>query len=144
MDTSRTPQSEKLIRGDTIEFGGAQLVFAPLNLEAMEEREEDFAAIGTIRPTDFFMSRTQIDAFSRIVLASLNRNYQNITIEDVKKYVDAENLGEIMDAICVPSGLRRKRLGEATAPPPGGPNGGGTSMVSSSPAPAGTGGPSQT
>jgi hypothetical protein len=98
-----------MIKGLTIELGGAEYVVPPMTLgtiEVYEDKLEDLAG----------MANKDVRALILDVgLASLNRNYPDMTRDELKEIVDIGNMNDLLDACMDVSGLKRKALeaGEA-------------------------------
>ena len=95
-------------KGISLELGGKAYVVPPLNLGALEQfqdRLEKFS--GGIDPESV---KTVID----VTHAALQRNYPDITRNDIAELIDVGNMSEVMQAVMDVSGLRRRGL-EASA-----------------------------
>lgn len=102
------------IPGVPINLGGHEFVLAPLTLAMAREIETRGEALRANTEA------TQDDhiAFGQwIVLQSLQRNYPDITAEELAPLLDSANIEEAQAAIAGTSGLRRVKPGELT---PGG------------------------
>ncbi len=90
-------------KGVKVFFGGEDLVFAPLNLNALEQLSDSL--------TDYKggASKGDMMVVANVALASLKRNYPDYTMEQVKEYLDIGNMKEVMEATMDVSGMIRKK-----------------------------------
>lgn len=97
------------IPGVAVNLGGHLLVLAPLGLlltRKFDERGKALAAQEDATEDD------QIAMGLDMILASLNRNYPDMTIEALRELVDSVNVVEAMNAITTQSGMKRVTPGE--------------------------------
>lgn len=110
--------------------GGVVLVVPPLSLGALERLQGGVAALQAATATDPKAIKTVVDATH----LALQRNYPNITRDEVAELVDLENMLEVISMVMDVAGVRRKAkaaegnpAGPAavatteTPPPPTGP-----------------------
>jgi len=112
---SPTPQFE----GVKVNAGGRELVLPALNLGALKRLREQFKVISGIDPATQGATLTdaQVDAMTDIILASVRRNYPEITREEIEELVDLNNLPSAIEAILGQSGFaKRTQPGEAGSP----------------------------
>lgn len=100
-----------LVPGIEIQLGGRTLTLAPLNFAALETLMPQIT--GWTGGVDDASRSTVVDC----VLASLKRNYPDITREFVLEYLDVANMLDIMAAVMDVGGLKRKGIeaGKAVA-----------------------------
>lgn len=124
------------IKGIDIEMDGITRVVPPLNLESLELLQDRISAFnGNV------VDKNSIQLIKDVALASLKRNYPDMTMEEVTRGLDVANMGPIFKAVMDVSGLIRqdiedqKKLMAAAAL--ANPSIGVESSGTSSPAPAG-------
>ncbi|MFS1524441.1 hypothetical protein ACL7TT_10060 [Microbulbifer sp. 2304DJ12-6] len=91
-------------KGVPIELGDKTFIFPPLNLGALEQLQERLQN---------FSADTSPESISVVIdaaLASLVRNYPEITRAEIVEIIDLGNMLEIFQAVMDISGLRRKAL----------------------------------
>ncbi len=88
------------IPGTAINLGGVEYILAPLNLNQVEEFESRIKTLGT-KPT---MAENLADA-AVLVQASLSRNYEGITVDDVREMIDLGNFERAAKAVVSISGF---------------------------------------
>lgn len=101
------------IPGRPVNMSGVVLIFAPLTLDQVQQFEKDVATLGTAGT-----ARENIESGLPLLLASLNRNYPEITPEILRPLVDMANFKEACEALVDVSGFKRVSPGEL---PPAGP-----------------------
>jgi hypothetical protein len=98
-----------MVRGIPLILGdGKEYIVAPLTLGALEDYGDALNNIGSL---DRASVATTID----VTLASLKRNYPDITREQVRELIDVENMDKVFQACMDVSGLMRKSLEAAQA-----------------------------
>jgi hypothetical protein len=96
--------------GIKLTLGGEDYILPPISLGALEQLKDGIAAFnGDI--TDGAQVSTVIDA----ALASLNRNYPDITRAQVADMIDVGNMADVFSAVMDVSGLKRKALEESAS-----------------------------
>ena len=96
------------IPGRALNMGGRELVLAPLTLDQVQEFEPTMTRLAdSSKPL-----REMLADFLPVILASLQRNYPDITLEDVRALVDVGNFKEATEAIVDISGYKRVAPGE--------------------------------
>lgn len=88
-------------KGNKVEIGGQDYVFAPLPLGGIEiygDKLDNFSDLSLKE-----RSTTTIE----IALMSLNRNYPSITREQVANMIDMHNINDIVTAIMTRSGMQQ-------------------------------------
>ncbi len=100
------------IPGRAVNMAGNMLVLAPLTLDQVQEFEQTLA-----KPTDGMGLREAIEHMLPVLLASLQRNYPDMTIETLRPLVDVANMKEAGEAVMDVSGFKRTTPGEL--PPAG-------------------------
>lgn len=101
------------IPGVAVNLGGVDLVLAPLGLRLMREFQEKGKEIQKPEVT----SEQAYDFNAEVILASLQRNYPDMTREDLDALLDSANVKEAFHAVFEQSGFKRVKPGEI---PPGG------------------------
>lgn len=102
------------IPGVPINLGGVDFVLAPLTLAMAREIEQRG---NELRADENTTNEQHVEFGMWIVWQSLQRNYPDITLEDVRPLLDSANIEEAQAAIAGNSGLKRVKPGELT---PGG------------------------
>ncbi len=97
------------IPGRQINMGGLLLTFAPLSLDQVQALEPVVAKMG---PQEGKTLAATIEDALPILLASLQRNYPDLTIEQLRPLVDVGNFGEATSAVIDISGYGRTLPGE--------------------------------
>ena len=95
------------IPGRPINMSGVMLVFAPLTLDMVQEFEPKMATLGQGKTL-----RENIEDALPILLASLSRNYSDMTVEQLRGLVDVANFREATEAVVDISGYKRVAPGE--------------------------------
>lgn len=86
-------------KGVEFNFGEKTLVIPPLNLRALEQMQDKIGSFtGAI-------SIEQVGVVADLALAALNRNYPDLTRDDVAELIDLGNMKEVMEAVMGVSGL---------------------------------------
>lgn len=86
------------IPGKEIMFGDRTLVFAPLNAAAVKQYRDQIKAV-------FIGGLPDMELVSKIALASLKRNYPDMTLAEVEDMLDYNNYFEIWETMLNLSGL---------------------------------------
>jgi hypothetical protein len=97
------------IPGVAINLGGVDFVLAPLGIRLMREFEARGKTVGDGDAAYAF----NVD----VILASLHRNYPDLTREELEELLDSHTVPEAVMSVFTQTGLRRVRPGEIT---PGG------------------------
>lgn len=100
------------IPGVAVNLGGHMLVLAPLGLALVRHFDERGAEMRKRNPPP--SAEEQYDFAIEIVLASLQRNYPDMTIGDVQGLVDLVSLDEAQGKVFNQSGMQRVTPGELT------------------------------
>jgi hypothetical protein len=137
-----------MIPGVAVEMNGEEWVVPPLTLGQLRRLMPKLRQLTQIGAA---MGEEQIAVLVEIVSAALQRNYPDLTSEDVERLLDLGNASRVLNAVLTGSGLRPggPPVGEAAAPgtapgaEPRSLTSGGESMVSL-PQPAATATPSST
>lgn len=107
MSTSNYAPVAGKIPGVTFNLGGIDFVLAPLNLMQVEAMEPVIAE---------FKNAADMQSVSKIaqqlVLASLSRNYPDITEDDVKQLLDIGQMNAAIAAVLGVSGYKTATTGE--------------------------------
>lgn len=96
------------IPGVAVNLGGIDFVLAPLGLRLARE----FEAKGKQLRDENAGDDAQIEFGIEIILASLNRNYPEITLDELRELIDSANVIEAQQAIAGISGMKRVKPGE--------------------------------
>jgi hypothetical protein len=105
-----------LLDGIKVNVGGRELIIPPLNLRALRKLKEK---IKLLEKMNTVPGEEEIDALLDIVTSAVQRNYPEITRDNLEDLVDLANLQEVVPAVLAASGLvRRKEAapGEAVSP----------------------------
>lgn len=94
-------------RGVKVESFGNILVFAPLSLGALERLKPQIDQLNA--------GEVEFGAMIDIAHSSLQRNYPQITREQVGDFVDLGNVQEVMQAVMNASGMVKKSDAEGGA-----------------------------
>jgi hypothetical protein len=96
------------IPGKVFNLAGNDYVLAPLNLRQLEELGPVIDGVGEV---------SNMNEVARIaatlVLASLQRNYHDMTMERVREIVDVGNMRAAIEAVLSVSGYREALPGES-------------------------------
>ncbi len=103
--------TQSLIDGTTIKLGGKTYVIPPLNFARLKKLREELSILSAANTSGIGMSPELLDASITVILSALNRNYPDMTRDEVEELIDLRNMQEIMAAITGQSGLER-RAGE--------------------------------
>ncbi len=123
-----------MIPGVLVAMGGQQWTVPPLTLGQLRRlmpKVQQLSEIGTK------MGETQIGILVEIVVAALQRNYPDVSVETVENLLDLANAGAVLNAVLTGSGLKPRERSPGEAAAPGSDPGAGTLAPASSPAPAG-------
>ncbi len=96
------------IPGRLVNMSGVDLVFAPLTLDQVQAFEETLAT-----PTNGMKLRESMEFMLPVLLASLQRNYEDMTAEQLRPLLDVANMKEAGEALMDISGYTRTLPGEA-------------------------------
>ncbi len=98
--------------GIKLTLGGTAYTVPPLTLGALEDMQDQLASFK--RGVDPESIKTVIDATT----AGLQRNYPDITRDQVRDMIDLGNMVDVMNALMDVSGIKRKEIeaGEAAGP----------------------------
>lgn len=101
-----------MIKGTEVELGGEVMIVPPLNLSALELFQDRLSSYqGGIDPES-------VKFVAEVAHAAIRRNYPDVTIEQLKDWIDLGNIGQVFNAVMNVSGLVRQGdgSGEAAAP----------------------------
>ena len=96
-----------LIPGTKVNLGGRIYVMPPLSLDQVQEFEEVIKTFGT-KPT----LRDNMEIALPVLLVALQRNYADMTIEDLRPLMDMGNSTSTIDALWTSSGFVPIKPGE--------------------------------
>ena len=97
-----------MIDGKTVHMAGTDWVIPPLNFKALRRFREE---LSTMTPDALVASGKVVD----LIHAAMQRNYPDLTLEDVEEMVDMGNVMEVTEAVLAISGLVAKQPGEVMA-----------------------------
>ena len=100
------------IPGTPIDMGGREYIFAPLNLNAARKFEDVIPKLGQA-PT----LQENITIALPLLLASLQRNYPTMTLEDLGELIDFGNFTLAIAALVSISGYKKAAAGESAPAP---------------------------
>jgi len=96
--------------GITLNLGGTDYILPPISLGALEQLQTRVSEFkGDVN--DGKQVSTVIDS----ALASMQRNYPDITREQVADMIDIGNMADVFAAVMDVSGLKRKAIEDAKA-----------------------------
>lgn len=106
------------VPGVEMTFEGMSYVVPPMNAAAVEQyRDEVAVLLGGGGVPDILM-------IVKLLHAALSRNYPEVTVDQVKQWVDFGNMVQVLDTVMHVSGLvaamgelNRRMQGATTAPP---------------------------
>lgn len=96
-------------QGIPFNFDGRTLIIPPLSLGAMEQLQGRLETMGERSITPEYIG-TVVDS----VHAALQRNYPDMTREEVAALLDLENMQEVMACVFDVGGVKRKALNAST------------------------------
>lgn len=99
-----------MIEGKTIRMGGKDWIVPPLNFRALKRFQKE---IGSLNLAEL----AQSEKVEEIVLAALNRNYPELTLDQLQDMLDMGNVVEVTMAVMGVSGLEARKPGEGEAAP---------------------------
>ena len=100
------------IPGTLINLGGVEFVMPPMNLDQVQQFEDLMPTLGQ-KPS--FMENAE-EALP-IILAALNRNYPDLTLDDLRPLIDLGNFRTACDALAKSSGYVSASGGARPASP---------------------------
>lgn len=100
----------EIIDGTKIKLGGKDYNVPPLNFKRLRQLNEEINLLSSVNGSP---TNEQMDAMIKVVHSALERNYPNITLEDVEDKLDLANAGTVIRAIMGVSGMVAKSEGEA-------------------------------
>jgi hypothetical protein len=128
-----------VIPGVEVAMGGETWLIPPLTLGQLRRL---MPKVRQLTDVDASMGEPQIAVLVEIVATALQRNYPNVTFEQVENLLDLGNAGAVLNAVLTGSGLKTRGspLGEtvAVAMPVAAPETAGNTSTASSPPPAAT------
>jgi hypothetical protein len=120
-------------------MGGETWLIPPLTLGQLRRL---MPKVRQLTDVDASMGEPQIAVLVEIVATALQRNYPDVTFEQVENLLDLGNAGAVLNAVLTGSGLKTRGnpLGEAVAVamPVAAQETGGNTSTASSPPPAAT------
>ena len=121
-----------MIEGKTINIGGRDFTVPPLCLRDVKRFLPMMTELYGKSPME------QMTLTSEVILAALQRNYPDLTMDELDDLLDPISIHGVMDAILEASGLKKKAVSQ-TLEAPTSPSIGTDSMPPSSSAPDGPG-----
>ena len=85
-----------MLEGTKINLGGREFIAPPLPLKVFRVHPEWFAMLAKI---DGLPTPESVEVMTKIVLAALNRNYPELTEDDLGDLLDIVNLPKIMQIV---------------------------------------------
>ena len=103
-----------MIPGVEVAIGGETWLIPPLTLGQLRRL---MPKVRQLTEVDASMGEPQIAVLVEIVASALQRNYPNVTFEQVENLLDLGNAGVVLNAVLTGSGLKTRGspLGEAVA-----------------------------
>ena len=103
-----------MIPGVEVAMGGETWLIPPLTLGQLRRL---MPKVRQLTEVDASMGEPQIAVLVEIVASALERNYPNVTFEQVENLLDLGNAGVVLNAVLTGSGLKTRGnpLGEAVA-----------------------------
>jgi hypothetical protein len=95
------------IPGTAVNLGGHEFVVPPLNLDLYVRYEKDIGEMGQPAST-----RERLEKVLPVFLVSLQRNYPELTLADLRLLIDFANARQLTDAIVETNALKLKAPGE--------------------------------
>lgn len=86
------------VPGKEIELGGEKRILAPLNVAAVKQYRAEISKV-------FVGQLPDIELVSTLALASLRRNYPDVTAAEVDDWLDYGNMFDVWEALLNLSGL---------------------------------------
>ncbi len=103
--------TKKLIPGVTVTLSGEQYVIPPLNFAGAKAVEADLASIaGAVAgeaDVKNMLTKPVLEAMARVVCVALQRNYPDMTPEQVEDIMEVPTMGAVIRAIFEVSGLNK-------------------------------------
>jgi hypothetical protein len=100
-----------LILGILVAFGSLELTLPPLNFLQLQRLDPYFKTVASGQP-----SAEWFTAITKIVHASISRNYPDLTEEDVGEMLDMSNFQRAFDAVLSVSGMETAKEAAAGQP----------------------------
>lgn len=91
-------------KGKEVDLGGTVLTFAPLTLGMVQNLPEVMQVINNGNDIE-----KQIEATIELAFNSLKRNYDDITIEEVKDLITLDDIQIVIEAIMKSSGFKDEK-----------------------------------
>lgn len=95
------------IPGTAINLGGRDLILAPLNLDGVRAAEPLLKELDTLKKFEM-----QVPVAAQVIILSLNRNYPDMTIEDLVPLLDMSNTSKAVLAVAGIAGFEMLKPGE--------------------------------
>lgn len=91
-----------LIDGIKVKLGNKEYFVPPLNFKRLRQLKADIELLSSVKgtPTD-----EQMNAVVKVVHSAIERNYPDLTIDDVEEMLDLANAGTVVKAIMGGAGL---------------------------------------
>lgn len=104
------------IPGFPVNLSGTVFAVPPLNFKQLKALEPDLKRMGSMQKDleGGVMPADAMETFHKVVLASLNRNYPDLTSEDLEELMDVSNIKDLVAAVLGMSDLEKKTPGELT------------------------------
>jgi hypothetical protein len=109
-----------MIPGKLINLGGKDYTLPPLNFAGLRKLGPKIQEVGgAYLSGNLFMDVDKVGVVAEIVLAALQRNYPDLTLEEVENFLDFANVKEVFPALMGVSGLEFKEGHPEGEPAPG-------------------------
>lgn len=117
-----------MVPGVTVAMGGQDWIVPPLTLGQLRRLMPKVRQLTEIGAS---MGEPQIAVLVDIVTAALQRNYPEMTTDQVENFLDLGNASAVLNAVLTGSGLKPSGAAAGEAPAPGtGPGAGNASLGS--------------
>ena len=99
-----------MIRGTKVDLAGETFEIPPLNFDAIERFEDQLRGLGTLAAVP---TREQRGVLRGVVLAAIQRNYPDMTLDKLKQGMDLGNMMTVFKAVISVSSMEEAKPGEA-------------------------------
>jgi hypothetical protein len=83
-------------RGQSFTLGGKEYLVPPLSMRAVVDLKPELARIAD---ADADSPLTHLEAIARVILSALQRNYPELTYDDLGDLLDMGNIVELLNAV---------------------------------------------
>lgn len=103
-----------LLSGVKVSLSGREFTLPPLTLGALKKIGDKISILSEMSTVP---TPEQIDAMCQIILSSVNRNYPEVTQDELLELIDLGNLKSVFEAVLGASGIVRSNdVGEIVNP----------------------------